>query len=46
MNAKKTRSYADGAIDFAEMWSTTDSYQSERDRIKKNYFCMFHGFFL
>ena len=52
MNAKKTRFYAEGAIDFAEMWFTTCSYLCQHDRIEKNwknwnlYFCIFLWFLL
>jgi len=51
-NAKKTLFYAEGAIDFAEMCSTTYSYQWEHDCIEKNsnfwnfYFHIFLCFFL
>jgi hypothetical protein len=52
MNAKNTRFYAEGAMDFAEMCSTTYSYQREHDCIEnysnfgKFYFCAFSWFLL
>jgi len=49
MNAKKTRFYKEGAMDFAEMCSRTYSYQYEHDRMEKKeflkiYFCLFSWF--
>jgi hypothetical protein len=41
INAKKTRFYKEGAVDFAEMCSRTYSYQYEHDRMEKKEFLKF-----